>query len=86
MTKKKSKIVSPRYSFKGWRFLKLVENHRDLLIASFSVLVWVALFLKLLTDPQEYTAMEIVAQPSAAAGVVWTLLHGWAYFKGEQRE
>lgn len=83
---KKKIVVSPKYSFKGWNLIKLLSNHRNGVIATFAALVFVVLFLKMLTSPTVYNVMQIVAEPAAAAGAAWTMLHGWLYFKSEQRQ
>lgn len=79
------KIISPAYSFKGYNFMTLIENHRDGIVATISFLVFLTLFIRMLVIPSEVSYMQLVAEPAAAAGVVWTMLHGWFYFKNEQK-
>lgn len=84
--KKQTKLISPAYSFRGYSFMTLLEKHRDGVIAFLSFVVFTTLFIRMLVIPTEVSYIELVAQPAAAAGVVWTMLHGWLYFKNEKRE
>lgn len=80
----KTEILSPAKSFKGYNFFTLIEKHKDGVIASVAGLVFLTLFVMMIASSTSYGPLLIVGEPTAAAGIVWTMLHGWMYWKNEQ--